>query len=602
MTSSQGNAALDAPAEYSRRLAARRARAGRLAAAERRIGNWRLVVFLAGGLLAGVTLGFGAASVDWLVLPAVAFAALVVAHARVIPARRRADRAVAFYERGLCRIEDRWAGRGKGGERFAFSEHAYARDLDLFGSGSLFELLCTARTRAGEETLAGWLGEAADPREIRERQEAIDELRARVDLREEMALLGEDVGTALHAEALAAWGSAPARLETGARRLVAAALVAATAAGLAVWQAGWASPVPLVAAVVGEALFALPRRRRVQEVARAVEMPGRDLMLLSQLLERIEAEPLRALRLTKLRAALDTRGVPPSRRIAQLRRLVDLLDARRNQFFAPLAPFLLWTTQVAMAVEDWRAVSGAAAPEWIRAVGEFEALCALAAYAYEHGEDPFPEIVEAGPLLEGEGFGHPLIPEGRCVRNDLHLGADLAVLVVSGSNMSGKSTLLRTVGINAVLALAGAPVRARRMRLSPLALGTSMRVQDSLQAGTSKFYAEIKRLRQLVDLSAGPLPLLFLLDEILHGTNSHDRRIGAEAVVRGLVERGAIGLVTTHDLSLAHIAESLAPRAANVHFEDHLEGGEMRFDYRMRPGVVKKSNALALMRAVGLEV
>jgi hypothetical protein len=602
MPPSQDDDAVGARAEYSRRLAARRARAGRLAAAERRIGNWRLVVFLAGVLVAGLTLGIGAASADWLALPIAAFTGLVVAHARVIPARGRADRAVAFYERGLRRLEDRWAGRGETGERFANPDHPYARDLDLFGSGSLFELLCTARTRTGEETLARWLGTAADAAEIRERQEAIDELRAKVDLREEMALLGEDVGAALHAEALAAWGSAPARLRTGARRLAAAALVAAAALGLALWRVGWIGPLPLIAALVGEALFALSRRRRVQGVARAVEMPGRDLMLLSQLLARIEAEPFRAPRLTGLQAALDAQGAPPSRRIGQLRRLVDLLDARRNQLFAPLAPFLLWTTQVAMAVEDWRLVSGAAAAGWIRTVGEFEALCALAGYAYEHRGDPFPEIAETGPLLEGEGLGHPLIPESRCVRNDLRLGAGLAVLVVSGSNMSGKSTLLRTVGINAVLGMAGAPVRARRMRLSPLALGTSMRVQDSLQAGTSKFYAEIRRLRQLVDLAAGPLPLLFLLDEVLHGTNSHDRRIGAEAVVRGLVERGAIGLVTTHDLSLADIAESLAPRAANVHFEDHLENGEMRFDYRMRPGVVKKSNALALMRAVGLEV
>src|SRR5205807_4117370 len=164
------------------------------------------------------------------------------------------------------------------------------------------------------------------------------------------------------------------------------------------------------------------------------------------------------------------------------------------------------------------------------------------------------------------------------------------------------STFLRTAGVNAVLALAGAPVRARRLRLSPLAVGATLRIQDSLQEGRSRFYAEILRVRQIVDLSRGPLPLLFLLDEIFAGTNSHDRRLGAEAVVRGLVEAGAIGLVTTHDLSLTQIAEQLAPRVANVHFADHFEGGEMRFDYRLRPGVVQHSNALALMRAVGLEV
>jgi DNA mismatch repair ATPase MutS len=184
----------------------------------------------------------------------------------------------------------------------------------------------------------------------------------------------------------------------------------------------------------------------------------------------------------------------------------------------------------------------------------------------------------------------------------LTLGGERQVLVVSGSNMSGKSTMLRTVGISAVLALAGAPVRARRLRLTPLAIGATLRIQDSLQAGRSRFFAEITRVRQLVDLSRGPLPLLFLLDEVFHGTNSHDRRVGAAAVVRGLIERGAIGLVTTHDLALTSIVERLAPHAENVHFEDQFENGAMHFDYRMREGVVRHSNALALMRAVGLEV
>jgi len=241
-------------------------------------------------------------------------------------------------------------------------------------------------------------------------------------------------------------------------------------------------------------------------------------------------------------------------------------------------------------------------PGWLAAIGEFEALGALAGYAYEHADDPFPEIVDAGRGFEAEALGHPLIPGSRCVRNDVSLGETLRVLIVSGSNMSGKSTLLRSVGINAVLALAGAPVRARRLRLSPVAVGASMRILDSLETGTSHFFAEITRLRQLMELTDGPLPVLFLLDEILHGTNSHDRGIGADALIRGFVARGAIGLVTTHDLALAQVANALAPRAANVHFQDHLEDGQMRFDYRMRPGVVQKSNAVALMRAVGLDV
>jgi DNA mismatch repair ATPase MutS len=272
------------------------------------------------------------------------------------------------------------------------------------------------------------------------------------------------------------------------------------------------------------------------------------------------------------------------------------------EIIIPLSLLTLLTLQIAFAIEKWRTRWGASLGPWIATIGEFEALCALAGYAYERPADPMPEIAEDGPWFEGEDLRHPLIPASRAVGNDVSLNRTMQVLVVSGSNMSGKSTLLRTVGINAVLAFAGAPVRARRLKISPLTLGATMRVHDSLQEGTSRFYAEIVRIRRIVDDASGAIPAMFLLDEILHGTNSHDRAIGAEGIVRGLVGRGAIGLVTTHDLALAKVADAMAPRAANVHFEDQFVEGKLLFDYRMKPGVVVKSNALELMRAVGLKI
>ena len=235
-------------------------------------------------------------------------------------------------------------------------------------------------------------------------------------------------------------------------------------------------------------------------------------------------------------------------------------------------------------------------------MGEFEALSSLASFSFEHPKDPFPEIVEGKVCFEGLGLGHPLLPESDCVRNDVRLDRERQVLLVSGSNMSGKSTLLRTVGTNAILAMAGAPVRAESLRLSPLNVGASIRVTDSLESGVSRFYAEITRIRRLMDMTSGDSTLLFLLDELLHGTNSHDRRIGAEAIVRRLVEKGAIGMVTTHDLAIANIEDDLKPRVANVHLQDHLENGKMKFDYKLRPGVVEHSNAIELMRSIGLEV
>jgi DNA mismatch repair ATPase MutS len=324
--------------------------------------------------------------------------------------------------------------------------------------------------------------------------------------------------------------------------------------------------------------------------------------MLAEVLVRLEREQFHAPLLVQLRASLDSAGDPPSKRIARLNRLMDRLDSRDNVFVRLLEIFVLWTPHLAVAVELWRARSGPAVRRWLTATGEIEALGSLASHAFEHPVDPFPEFSDARGLLEAEAIAHPLIEEARVVRNDVRIDGDLRVLIVSGSNMSGKSTLLRTLGVNAVLAQAGATVRAKRLRISPLAVGASIRVTDSLQGGVSRFYAEILRLRQILDLTSGKLPVLFLVDEFLHGTNSHDRKIGAEALVRSLVDRRAIGLITTHDLALAGIADELGARAQNVHFEDHVENGHIHFDYVMRPGVVRKSNAIELMRSVGLEI
>jgi len=606
-----GRALSEPRAVYARRRGERREAAARWGTRDLQASNARLAT-LAGA--AGIVwlawfppaiLGGFVVSSWWLGLPGIAFLVLIVAHERVIRAKRRCERAAAFYEKGIARLDHEWAGKGETGDRFLDEDHLFAADLDLFGRGSLFELLCMARTRSGEETLAAWLRAPAAPDEIRARQQAVDELRDKLDLREDLALLGDDLRAGVEPEALAAWGTAPPVLGPGWRRPAAALLAAAGVGAGAAWAAGLAGPGTFLAVLAAQAAFALSLRPRVLRVIGSVERAGHDLALLSQVLNRLERERFTSPLLGRLRAELETSGMPPSRRIARLRRLIELLDARRNQLFSPLAYLMLWATQLAHALEAWRAVSGPAIPAWLATVGRFEALCALAGYAYENPSDPFPEILPpgGGPALTGVGLGHPLIAADRCVRNDIALGgAGPCVLVVSGSNMSGKSTLLRTVGVNAVLALAGAPVRATSLRLTPLSVGATLRIQDSLHTGTSRFYAEITRLRKVVDLTKGSPPPLFLLDEMLNGTNSHDRRIGAEAVVRGLIERGAIGLVTTHDLALSQIAESLAPRAANVHFEDHLENGRMTFDYVMRPGIMTKSNALALMRAVGLDI
>jgi hypothetical protein len=578
----------------------------------------------------------------WTVLPFVAFVVMLIVHGRIKRAWFRAARAVAFYDAGLARLRDEWQGKGQQGTRFADEKHPYAADLDLFGPGSLFELLCTARTRTGEDTLAAWLKAGAPPAEVRQRQQAVAELSGMLDLREDLALLGSDVPAGVDFDAVAAWGEGEAILPWPWLRWVALTLGMAALVGLVGGlmaltggldettafgrffldgrvgtearereQAGQPATGSYVgssgfwsfgAVLIVNGVFSLCLSRRVGQVLSVVERRSRDLAMLANVLARLEEARFTSSLLTRLHVELtEGTGAPPSQRIAQLSNLIDTLNSRRNPLFSPVAYLMLWGTQMAFAIESWRATTGRAIRRWLAIVGQIEALCALGGYAAENPQDVYPDVVDQGPVYDGEGLSHPLLPHGKCIPNDVALGA-VRVLIVSGSNMSGKSTLLRTVGINAVLALAGSPVRARRLRLSPLNVGATLRIQDSLQAGRSRFYAEILRVRQVVDLSRGSVPLLFLLDEIFAGTNSHDRWVGAEAVVKGLADAGAVGLVTTHDLTLTRIVEELGERASNVHFADHFEDGVMTFDYRLHPGVVQKSNALALMRAVGLEV
>jgi hypothetical protein len=639
----------DPRAEISRRLAQRREAVLKLDGRDAAIARARLAAF--GAMLALGWLALGAHRVSgwWLLAPLAAFVALAALHDRVFQARSRMRRAIAFHERALGRLDGRFAGTGTSGDAFADPAHPYAQDLDLFGRGSVFELICAARSLAGEERLAAWLLEPAPPDVLRPRQRAVAALAPRLDLREDLAVLGEDVRAAVDARALAAWGEEPSLVEPWLLPASLALAGAALAATLA-WIAGL-GPLPLVAVLLGEWGFARSLRGPVLRVLAGVERPAAELRVLSLLLGRLEREPLDDPRLASLQAALVASGARASSGIARLERTVSRMEWAKNQFFAPIAFALAWTPLHAGLVERWRRANGGRIRSWLDAAAELEALSSLAGYAYEHPEDPFPEVVDAGPerraLLDGDALRHPLLPGA--VPNDVRLGdGHPRVLLVSGSNMSGKSTYLRTTGVNVVLALAGAPVRATRLRLTPLRVGATLRIQDSLQAGRSRFYAEITRLKQLSDLAEGGAPLLFLLDEILHGTNSHDRRIGAEAIVRGLVAKGAIGVVTTHDLALTELAgraqgqpdeaapapqgapnnergfaagtdleraggpggregeARVSPRydipLANAHFEDQVRDGEIAFDYRLRPGVVAHSNALALMRAVGLRL
>ena len=541
--------------------------------------------------------------IELLAVPVVVFIGLAVLQEKLIRRLRLRARSIQFYERGLARLEDRWAGSGETGERFLNPAHPYARDLDIFGAASLFELMCTARTRAGEETLAVWLLASAPVDEILSRQSAVRDLTDRVNFRERLFLLGDTLRAGLRPDVLAAWGEGGAVFPARRTRVVTTVLGLLWIASLVVWAVsgmGWmAGATSLLNLAWAHLLYT-----RLDRAADAAEGATADLELLSGLLAMLEREQFSATKLLEIQAALKRDGLTPSEAIRKLARIVEYLKQRHNPMLRLLDVFTFFSPQLVFAAERWQQEFGPAIRGWLAAVGEFEALTALSAYAYEHPDDVFPELVGEGQnaLFDAEELGHPLLPAAKGVRNNLKLGDGLQLIILSGPNMAGKSTFIRCVGVNAVLAQCGAPVRAARLRLSPLAVAASICILDSLSGGISRFYAEIHRIKLVSDMAKGSVPVLFLLDELFSGTNSHDRLTGTEFVVRSLVQRNAIGMVSTHDLALARIPESMGERAANFCFEDRFEDGQLIFDYKMKPGIVKASNALQLMRSIGLGV
>jgi MutS domain V len=535
----------------------------------------------------------------WALLPAIAFVMLWIAHERLLRALRAATRLESLYRGGLERLEDRWAGTGDDGLRFLHPSHPYARDLDLFGAGSLFQLLSRAVTAAGQRTLADWLLQAADPRHAEARQAAVAELAAHIDLRERLALSGDEQPPG-GAPSLTAWAETAQTSVPRLLRIAALPLAAVWFAALLWWIARGAG-APLLAISALNLALTYRYRALVMAGAAAAEQAAHGLRALASVLAAFEAQSFVAPRLLALTRSLRADGIAPSRAVAQLRRTMHWLESSDNWFVKLLDLFAFWTPLCMLAVERWRRRYGAHVRTWLTAVGEFEALCSLATFHYERPDARFPTFLSEGPAIEACRLIHPLLPANTAVPNDLTLHPAGALLMVSGPNMAGKSTLLRAIGLNLVLAQCGAPVCASSMTLSPLAIGASITVQDSLQSGLSRFYAEIQRLKQ-IDALARTQPTLFLLDELLSGTNSHDRRVGTEALLRGLLAQRAIGLVTTHDLALTEIVTNLGGGATNMHFGDRFLDGKLHFDYRMTPGIADSTNALELMRSVGLDV
>ena len=546
---------------------------------------------------------------------AVAFTASFMRHGAVNRSLRRARELLTISQEGLARLERDWPHIPLHDAAEADSAHHYAADLELCGYASLEHLLHTPATPVGRETLRAWLLAPAPPEQIRARQQAAAELAPNALLRRDLALAGRLLPLAQRGyEQFLTWAESDLWLLKRpwliwASRVLAVAAVGLLAARLANANVG----LPLAIVLLLNLLLYFGFARALEQRIQAATARQTVYTAYAELFALVTTAAFETAELRQLQQALSASTLRADQQMRRLARLMPPAELRTWMFFFPIQITTLWNFHILWLLERWQRDAGQHARAWLVALGEFEALTALATLAYDNPSWVFADVEGAGAagnMLRAQGLGHPLLPPAQCVGNDVTIGPPGTLMLVTGSNMSGKSTLLRAIGVNTVLAQAGGPTCASALHMPPTALVTSMRVRDSLDQGVSYFMAELQRLKLVVDQAEatsthGQCVPLFLLDEILHGTNSAERLVAARAILRHLLEVGATGAVSTHDLALADTPE-LAHLMTLAHFSEQFSRGPhgptMDFDYHLRPGVATTTNALKLMELIGLPI
>ena len=577
-----------------------------------RVANLRLVLFLLAAAMLGWGLWQGATPILFAGFALLAgFAGLVAYHAHLYSEWRRYDELWRICDEALKRSARDWPVLPLRHTRAAPPDHPYAGDLDIYGHASLFHLLDTTGTGPGEETLAAWLAAPAPPGIVHERQAAVAEMAPLLDLRDELLLGGRlmsdprpDVAPFLAWAEGAPWLSRRPWLVWLARFSVGALWVSVLADLTGLLSYSLWIPIALF-----NILLSLTIGRVVYRIGSEVERQEEALRSYAEIFSLLTARPFTSPALRRLQSELGTDGIPAARQVHRIHQLARLIVPAGTAVYLPVQALTLWDFHVVYALEHWQTVAGTRVRGWLRALGEAEGLAALAALSYDNPGWAFPEVDPAADSLEATGLGHPLLSRQSRVHNDVRVGPPGTFLLVTGSNMSGKSTLLRALGTNLVLAGAGGPVCAAGLRVPPVQLWTSMRIEDSLQQGISYFMAELRRLKGVVDAAGAPRAegecLFYLLDEILQGTNTFERQIAARRIIAHLVRHGALGAVSTHDLTLAD-EEPIASMARGIYFTEKIiadpDGPRMTFDYQARPGIATSTNALRLMEIVGLDL
>lgn len=577
---------------------------------------WRLVWFIGSVAVVWllIRLDYQLGAAGSLLAGLIGFLVLLKKHQTVRRKRDLSHQLVFINQDEAARLNRQYL-RPETGDQFANPIHHYSSDLDVFGKHSLFRLLNRTHTYEGQNRLANWLKSPSNPDGIRLRQQAASELKPQLDWRQQfeaLANIEETVGRS--PDALVKWAIAESSKLPGYLNIVRFLFPAITLSLVVAWLVGY---LPGTAVLLGLAVHGLvlsqtaARAKEVSEQTFEISTALRAFQALFKAAEQVKGDTVR---LRAIRQALTSKDRSASEATGQLGRLTEGLNYRRNPYFFLLFGIAtLWDVHYLFRLERWRQQYGPDLSRWFKALGELEALNSLAGFAYAHPAYTTPDIVDDEFMLDFTLASHPLLPPNRSVANSLTLNGAGKTVLITGSNMSGKSTFLRTVGANVILALAGAVVSAERFWCSPVRVFTSMRTNDSLEESTSSFYAELKRLQTLIGLTKQPaeskqnrlpqdrLPVLYFLDEILKGTNSADRHRGAEALIRQLHQTTASGFVSTHDLELGQLTDADS-FVRNFHFQSDLHDGELVFDYKLRNGICESFNASQLMKAIGIEM
>jgi predicted ATPase len=558
----------------------------------------------------------------WLLAGAAFIAAFIVTvRVHEYTLRRAAElrQRLAINEAQLARLDRRWGDVPPCKVEVSQESAAVANDLDVFGHASLYQLVSQAHTPFGRDTLRDWLIHPAPPADIVDRHGAISHLAPAVELREHIVLLGRmlsvnDQGTLAFVE----WAEAPpfltARPWLQRTTIVSSVVMLLSLLGAIVGLVNAAAAFLVIVALTCLHLVLVAiYGGRIYDTLERVTNRTHDVRQYRPLFEIIATLPPDVPLFSKLQSHMGATPQEPLRQLEALTRLVRFANLRRDGLFG--IPyylsqlFVLTDFHVLARMERWQKMNGSNVRRWLEAVGRLEAITSLATLAHDYPQWCMPAVEQAaGSTISGTQIGHPLLPDEGRVSNDIEIGPAGTFILVTGSNMSGKSTLLRAAGLNIILAQAGAPVCAKQLRMPPVELATSMRTHDSLADGVSFFLAELRRLKQIVDESRKSQRdsklLVYLLDEVLQGTNSVERHIAVYRVIDHLVEHGSIGIVSTHDLELAR-SPNLATVCQTVHFRESFAGHDgherMTFDYILRPGLATTTNALKLLKLVGLD-